>query len=373
MSGVQTESRKALQELIDLLHEVDERWCGPEWLIESPDDVAGAHRALLHLVQGGLVGHFEDEPTCPVFRRIVAPHRKFTGDNPDAIYFEAPVTNALAYRVRGNTAGAVYTSITIESGAGEGNFGTGTTGSISDSEFDVAADGSYELRVGGAEQARNWLPLAPDAQRITTRHYFEEEEPVAADRNRHIPLSIETLEPTPPPPPPDDASIARGIRRVGNFVRSRTIEQLPPSQRELPSFVSRVPNVFPPPVKPGAFTQSFADAAYSQAPFVLGPDEALVMTGRWPECRAGYVCLWNRWIQTFDYANRPAGLNRKQTRPEADGSFRIVLAPRDPGVPNWIDTEGRPFGMVFWRFVLPEGEIETPQATVVPIAEVAGS
>jgi hypothetical protein len=36
-------------------------------------------------------------------------------------------------------------------------------------------------------------------------------------------------------------------------------------------------------------------------------------------------------------------------------------------VPNWIDTEGNAFAMVFWRFMLPEGPIETPQGTVVPI------
>jgi hypothetical protein len=27
--------------------------------------------------------------------------------------------------------------------------------------------------------------------------------------------------------------------------------------------------------------------------------------------------------------------------------------------------------MVFWRFMLPEGEIETPKAEVVPFAEIA--
>ena len=51
----------------------------------------------------------------------------------------------------------------------------------------------------------------------------------------------------------------------------------------------------------------------------------------------------------------------------ADGSFRIVIAHRDPGVPNWLDTEGRPFGLVFWRYFLPTGPIETPQAEVVPV------
>jgi hypothetical protein len=112
------------------------------------------------------------------------------------------------------------------------------------------------------------------------------------------------------------------------------------------------------------------DAAYSMAPFLLGPEQALVITGRWPQCRFGNVCLWNRFQQTLDYAHRQVALNRHQTRVEDDGSFRMVLAHRDPGVPNWLDTEGRPFGLVFWRFFLPEGPIETPRAEVVDFASL---
>jgi hypothetical protein len=55
---------------------------------------------------------------------------------------------------------------------------------------------------------------------------------------------------------------------------------------------------------------------------------------------------------------------------EDDGSFTMVIAERDPGVPNWLDSEGRPFGIVFWRFMLPEGTIETPNAEVVPFDQV---
>ena len=55
---------------------------------------------------------------------------------------------------------------------------------------------------------------------------------------------------------------------------------------------------------------------------------------------------------------------------EADGGFRIVIAHEDPGVPNWIDTEGRGFGMVFWRFFMPEGEIETPQGKLVKLTDL---
>jgi len=78
--------------------------------------------------------------------------------------------------------------------------------------------------------------------------------------------------------------------------------------------------------------------------------------------------LWNRYLQSYDYTTRQISLNRAQTKLQPDGSYRIVIAGRDPGVPNWIDTEGRPSGLVYWRFLMPEGEIETPRARVVPLS-----
>ena len=114
-----------------------------------------------------------------------------------------------------------------------------------------------------------------------------------------------------------------------------------------------------------------ADAHYSMAPFLLGPDEAMIITGRWPQCRFANVCLWNRFQQTFDYQTRTVSLNRSQTRLDADGGFTMVLAHQDPGLPNWLDTEGNPFGLVFWRFFLVEGEVATPQVEVVKFSELA--
>ena len=367
-----SESRKALHELIDLLREVDQRYLGPEWNLNTDADVAEGTRAVMHMLQGGLASHFEDDPDHPTFRKIVSPTRKFTGDNPDAIYFEAPVRQGLVYRVRGNMAGAVYVSITVETGPRDGTMGTGTCGVINDTMFDVAKDGSFEITLGGPEQPRNWLSLAENANRITTRHYFEEAGTAAADDLRPVPLSIEVVGGKQKPvETPNDASIAQGIRRVAGFVRARTLGMPPMANREQPAFVSKVPNEFPKPVKPGGMGLAAFDAAYSMAPYVIGPDQALVIEGRWPECRSGYVCLWTRHQMTYDYVNRQVGLNRKQTKLESDGSFRMVIAHSDPGVPNWLDSEGRLFGIVFWRFFLPEGDIETPRAKVVPLAEVA--
>ena len=62
---IDTESRRALHELIDLLGEVDRRWVSPEWNLHTADDVVGAHRALMHYLQWGLVGLFERDPAAP--------------------------------------------------------------------------------------------------------------------------------------------------------------------------------------------------------------------------------------------------------------------------------------------------------------------
>lgn len=367
---IQTESRQALRELIALLQEADERWAGPEWNLASAEDVAGAHRALMHMLEGGLVGMFESDPAHPEFRRIVTPSRKFTGDNADAIYFDAPVGADHVYTVRGTMDGAVYVSITLEVGTADGSLGSQTAGVINDTMFDVDAAGNFAIRLGGAPAARNWLALPAGVSRITTRHYYEEVQTAADDPARGPRLAITADDVNAPPAPAGDADVAAGIRRVAQFVRSRTLLQPPMTQREPPAFLSLVPNQFVAPVPPGDMGLAAFDAHYSMAPFFLGPDQALVMTGRWPDCRFANVSLWNRFQQTLDYANRSVSLNRRQTRPESNGSFRIVLAHRDPGCPNWLDTEGRAFGLVFWRYFLPAGPVETPRAEVVPFASL---
>ena len=364
-----TQSRIAFRELLGALQEADERWLSEEWGIADEGSVSDGHRALLHILEGALTSHFESDPLHPDFRRIVSPTRKMTGDNPDAIYFEAPVDPAHVYRVRGNIAGAVYTSITVEAGAEEGKYATRTAGVINDMQFDVDAAGNYEIVLGGPEQPRNWLALPPDGARLTTRHYYETPEPAASDPALVIPLSIELADAVGPPPTWDDARIAAGIRRVVNYVRGKTVEAPKPGELR-PEWVSTVPNVFNTPEVPGDLAFSAFDAAYAMAPYVLGPDEALVMTGRWPECRFGNVCLWNRFSQMHDYRSKPVSRNRASTTYEADGSFRMVIAHEDPGVPNWLATEGRGYGSVFWRFFLPEGPMEAPKAEVVKLADL---
>ncbi len=358
------QTRLAWNHLLDSLRDAGERWLGPEWGITMDGDLPDGFRNLTHILQSALYSHQEFDIQRPVFRRIVSPTRSFTGDNPDALYFEAPVSGSLQYRVRGNLAGAVYTSFTVEAGGHDGNYPTGLAGVLNDTEIDADSNGDYEIWLGGPQRSRNWLALPEAGGRITTRHYFEWASPAAVSQTLHVPLSIESTSPVEAPPKWDDERMAAALQRVINHVRTKTVDGIKPGQI-MPSWVSTTPNFFHQPEKPGTLALAAADAAYSMAPFVIGPDQALVITGRWPDCRFANVCLWTRFSQMFDYVNRPVSRNRANTQLEADGSFRMVIAHSDPGVSNWLDSEGRMYGSVFWRFFLPEGEIETPQATVV--------
>jgi hypothetical protein len=368
-----SDSRDAYAELLATLADVGERFAGDEWMVSAPDDVAETLRSILQLLASGLETQLDDDPAHPVFRELVTPWRKMLGDNPDARYHDAAVHSAGTYRVRGNTGGAVYVSFTVEAGARDGSMPTRTAGVLNDSEFNVAADGSFELVVGGPRRDGGWLPLPPDASRLTVRHYWEQKTPPATPPAPSLGLSIDLIDGDVPSTagPPTDESVAAAIRRMATYVRSRSVEAIaPPGQGDPPAFVSREPNVFAPPVPPGDHALAAADAAYSMAPYFLGPDDALVMQVRWPSCRYGGVALWNRQLQTYDYLRGRVGLNRAQAVTDADGIATVVLAHRDPGVPNWLTTEGRGFGLVFWRFLLADGPIDPITAEVVPVASL---
>lgn len=336
--------------------------------ITSPQDVAEGHRHLLHVLEQALIAELEATPTHPLAQHQVSPIRKSNGDNADAIYYSTPLAPGRTYRLRSNQAGAVYSSVTIEAGGQRGGYAGRIAGVINDTQYDIAADGRFEILLGGPPQARGWIALPDDVSRISTRHYFENVRSAATDPLLHVPMEIECLDPGPPPPPPDDASIAAAIRRVESYVRTRTLEM--PRPEKMPSWVSTTPNVFAPPQKPGSLAYAAADAAYTMAPYAIAPDEALVLTGRLPDCRFANVMLWNRYLQSYDYMNRRVSLNRRQMQLEADGGYRIVIAHRDPGVANWLDTEGRTTGQIYWRIMLPEAEVETPRAELVPLASL---
>lgn len=370
-------SRAAFHALLALLTEIDASHLSPERGHRDPADVASGIRFLLHLLGGGLDLALEADPVRPEFRPTLSAGRRFYGDNPDAIYQSTTIDPSRAYRIRGRTQGAVYTSFTVEGSGGlDERYPPGrVVASLNDARLGVDDAGRYEIvasvdpAVAEAE-GRPWLPLAPDACSIVTRHYFEIDPSV--DRRLSIPIDVEAIEPIAliessagsGSRAQDDERLAQGIRRVANFVRGLSLDY--EANGPALDFASREANRFGPPSGwSGEAGQGPVDQSNLWAPFALEPDEALLIEGRFPRCRFANLVLWNRHLQSLGRAGTRASLNRRQTRLEADGRFRIVVAHEDPGTANWLDTGGEPRGVVFVRYLMPEERPESLTTRVV--------
>ena len=365
-----SEAAAALAELQQTLDKLEQDFATPEWNLRTPQDFAEARRVLLHTLMHALESWLEADPARPFFTSFINQHKKMLGDNPDARYFTAPISAGHRYRIRGNLAGATYTSFTIELGAGTDSEGDGIGSTLNDTQFEADAEGNFEIIVGGEKTAGNWMALPAGASSITSRHYYERKDSINNDRLHHIPLDIENLDKVPPRDAPSDASVAAGIRRVNTFITG-TVIPMSSGMSDLP-WVSRTPNTFKPPVQDTktneAITYAAKDNVYAMAPWVLGPDQALVIRGRFPQCRFANVVLFNRFLQTLNYEERTISLNREQAVLAEDGSFEMIVAHKDPGRPNWLDTEGRPFGIMFWRFQLATEQIAPLETEVITLS-----
>lgn len=373
-AAIASSSGTALQELLRLIGELQAEFLSPAYRIQSPADHAEGQRLLLHLLNTAINFWLEADPERPVWTPYVAPARKLLGDNPDALYYFAPVREDRRYRVRGNLAGATFTSFTVEAGAGAGGAAGRSSAAIDDQDLQVDDAGNYEILVGGEKPASgNWLPLGPGAGQITTRHYYESRNCIVNQTAFAVPLTIEPLDAPPLGPAPDDAAIAERIVTIGRFLRGMLQMSVAggAGNGTRPDWFSVVPNVFN---APGRWLSETGygnlHAHYCAAPFLLGPEDALLIEGELPPCRFANVVLWNRYMQTFDYTHRTVSLNRSQMPFDAEGRYRLVIAHRDPGVAGWLDTEGRASGLVYWRFLLARGTVPTPRARRVPVASL---
>lgn len=376
MTENSNQAKTAFKGLIDTLSEASDMYLNPDRGLTSEIDIAEGVRYVLHMLSAGIDLYLENDPENPEFVRIVSPTRKLMGDNPDAVYYFARIRGDRSYRIKGRKGQECYLSFTVHGRPEDGRLGAAAEpvlADVNDRGLRTNADGSYEVILSPDKHPGNWIELKPNASSVITRHYFELEGSPAADPELKVELSIEPMDSASNREPLQDSRIAQKVADVTAFVRGGTIDMPVLFTMPVP-FVSPVPNEL---AEPTVFRVSEQDSwgavdiAYSMAQFRVNPDEALVMTGRFPECAFANVVLWNRHMQSYEFRDRRVSLNRKQTVLEKDGSYRMVIAHRDPGVPNWLDTEGHNEGIIFWRFLLPEGQPEKPQCTLVPLAEVA--
>src|SRR3546814_9573641 len=74
---------------------------------------------------------------------------------------------------------------------------------------------------------------------------------------------------------------------------------------------------------------------------LLGPDDAAIL--EYDPAGAGYAAVQlTEWLyRSRDYHRIQSSLTAAQSAIDRDGRIRLVIARRDPGVWNWLDTGGQ--------------------------------
>ncbi|MCH2173449.1 DUF1214 domain-containing protein [Myxococcota bacterium] len=366
-------STQVFDNLIATLQEIRDHYVNDPQRFSDPLDVVEGYRYVGQLLSAASEMFYEADPERPRFASVISPARKLQGDNPDAIYQYARIRGDRTYRITGVVDKECYTSFTVHGEDPDGAMAGPLLGDVNDRDFEIASDGSYEVIFSADEHPGNWVKLHPDAHNILVRSYFELEVSAQNDSGVQVRIDIACLDSVGPPPPLDDSTFAERMAEGVAFLKQTTLGQPLFGSPSPAPFVAQEPNDVATPFSfrhselpvPGA-----ADIHYSMGRWNLSPDEALVMRGILPPGVFANVMLWNKHMQTLEYRNRRSAVNAAQLVLEPDGSYRIVIAARDPGVPNWLDTGGHREGTIFWRFLLPESDPPKPECVVVPIDQI---
>jgi hypothetical protein len=330
---------------------------------EGLDDLerADGFRALVRALHNQL-GRFEVERERPELVPFNGWRQKFFMDNPDFRYWVADIAADRRYRITGNRGAAAFMSITAYAGSGATE--AGATGRLDSDAITFADDGGFEVLVGGERPAEggDWLPLPEGANALWVRQFHDDVR--SDDLGR---CEIEPVDPPPAPPPIDPGRFAHHLRRLG-------------------STMAVVPTVFA--AAAGAdladvneirhWSEMTGGAVYTEpgihylrGGWELGPGEALVLEGPVVPCRYWNVLLHSRFLNSLDHRHRSVS-RTGATATIVDGRYRFVLAGEDPGAGagDWLDTEGRPFGIVVLRWLHPEAPPALPTVRRCPLTEV---
>jgi hypothetical protein len=115
---------------------------------------------------------------------------------------------------------------------------------------------------------------------------------------------------------------------------------------------------------------ALAGQFYYEGAYDFADDEALIVESPIPEkCQYRSLILTNEIYETTDWYNNHSSLNIHQAGPDSDGKLRIVVAHRDPGVKNWLDTAGHLRGVVQGRWTECDSQ-PMPATRIVKLKEL---
>lgn len=332
---------EAWSELLDGLRRAGERLAADT---EALDEVerADGFRALVRALHNQL-GRFEVDRERPELVPFNGWRQKLFMDNPDFRYWVADIAPDRRYRIDGNRGAAAFLSITAY--VGRGATDAGATGRLDSDSMTFAADGGFTVTVGGSEpvDGGDWLPLPDGANALWVRQFHDD---VRTDALGWC--AIEPLDPPPPPPPIEPGRFAHQLQRLGStmalvpavFAAAAAAEDAQVNEIRHWSEMT------------GGAVYTEPGIHYLRGGWQLAPGEALVVEGPVVACRYWNVLLHSRFLNSLDHRYRSVS-RTGATATVVDGRYRFVLAAADPGPGDhdWLDTEGRPFGILVLRWL----------------------
>jgi hypothetical protein len=351
-------SGRVWEEFCDSLKHAGQQILRPE-APSSALDRAEGFRYLSRLLRIGLEMHLEfSDPDFPGFFLPSHETGKIGADNPDNLYYFAKISGAHDYVIRGNRGTVSYLSIGSQKGGYETNGRMEQTGFIDSAQIKTDAEGRFELRLSQTEQPGNWLRLEPESNAVIVRQTF-------LDRKIERPsqMKIERVGSGTTPAPLSVERLHKGLGNAARFVEGTSTlfanwsqsylqhpNQLPPADQALCQRVGGDPNIF-----------------YYHSCWKLADDEALVVhVPRIPQCRFWNLQINNWWMESLDYRYHQICVNQHSAKLDADGGVTMIVAQRDPGHGNWLETAGHDSGTLCFRWVGAKEHVH-PQTRVVKL------
>jgi hypothetical protein len=296
------------------------------------------------------------DPLAPTFRRTADETMKLGCDNPDSYYLMASISGEHEYLIRGRRGSVPYLSLsTYYGGYGGGRAGCG--GTLESADLQIAGDGTFEIIVSAQKHAGNWLPMDPETNQMIVRQTHDDR----ASESIYE-LGIERIGAEREAAPLDAAQFHDGLLASAQYVRTcaNLFADWTESYAEHPNELV---------VRDVSGAQGDPALFYYQGYWALADDEALVIAATPPRCDYWNFQVNNYWIESLDHRFHKIDINHREAFSEPDGSFRLVIAHHDPGVPNWLQTAGHRHGTMGLRWVNAR-EHPKPECRVVRLGEL---
>jgi hypothetical protein len=271
--------------------------------------------------------------------------------------------------------------MTFGTAFGQGQVGgrTGTQTQTHIDEFELGPNGEVDILIAPADKMpdprpRNAVILEPGTAQLAIRetHFDKKPEKFSRLRMDVVPEPGEVV----PPPLLSVDDLAPKLEFAAmflTFVGGTALQMWHDAAVNMNSFGGQAGSAHVAAQEDEVRTHTNAEMTYHGGRFALTEDEALVITVHEPDKPFLYwgLTLASPWMESFDYRYTTTNLNNERATRSDDGSWRLVVAPRDPGpnVENWLDTGGRLEGYMIVRWILADGPPH-PSAEVVKIADL---